>query len=57
LQDQNRAVLYNKIREASENLEALKKTSFGSNIVEQNSVFAPPTKKKENVPVNFNDIL
>ena len=33
-QDANRSVLLNKIRDASDNLEALKKTRFGSNIVE-----------------------
>jgi len=35
----------------------LKKTRFGSNIVEENSVLAPVTKKKDPVPVDFDLLL
>ena len=38
-------------------MEALKKTRFGSNIVEQNSVLGPVVKKKEVVPVDFDSLL
>ena len=56
-QDVNRTVLQGKIRDANDNLEALKKTRFGSNIVEQNPVLAPVTKKKEVIPVDFDSLL
>jgi hypothetical protein len=50
-------VLQSKIGDANQNLEALKKTRFGSNIIEQNPVLAPITKKKESVPVDFDGLL
>jgi hypothetical protein len=50
-------VLKTKIREASDTLDALKKTSFGQNIVEQNSVLAPMSKKKDPTPVDFDSLL
>ena len=56
-QDDNSKVLQNKIGDANLNLEALKKTRFGSNIVEQNPVLAPITNKKEVVPVDFDVLL
>ncbi len=50
--------LTKKNKEASENLEALGKTSFGSKIVERDSVLLPESKKKkEGVPVNFDLLL
>jgi hypothetical protein len=49
--------LQSKIGDANQNLEALKKTRFGSNIIEQNPVLAPITKKKESVPVDFDGLL
>ena len=50
-------MLQSKIGDANQNLEALKKTRFGSNIIEQNPVLAPITKKKESVPVDFDGLL
>ena len=50
-------MLQSKIGDANQNLEALKKTRFGSNIIEQNPVLAPITKKKESVPVDFDALL
>ena len=49
--------MQSKIGDANQNLEALKKTRFGSNIIEQNPVLAPITKKKESVPVDFDGLL
>ena len=57
MQDQNKNVLQGKIREAEDILDALQKTSFGQNIVEQNPVLVPQNKKNEPQPVEFDSLL
>jgi len=55
---ENKDNLLNKIQEAQANLETYKKSSFGTQIVDQNSVLQQNQKKKK-LPqnINFEDLL